>query len=108
MSVDDDMCQLEISLGGYKISLRDLMRLQGEEKIVLKLPDLLEVDLRFLSVSFGSGLGVIDGDDLVITLRQGQPALTNSRQQSDVDRDDVFSELEKIYRKLSFRKPDKD
>jgi len=76
------------------------------------LPQILEVDLRFLSISFGSGVGVIDGDDLVITLKRSMPEDRESysvthQQREEADRKNLFFELEEIYRKLSFRKTDK-
>lgn len=109
---DDDLCQLEISLGGYRVSLRELIKLQGEGEIVLKIPEKLEVDLRFLSISFGSGVGVIEGDDLVITLKKKvcQHSVTDpmtQEQRENRDRKSLFFELEEIYRKLSFRRDDK-
>ncbi len=112
MTADDDLCQLEISLGGYRVSLKELIKLQGEGEIVFKLPEKLEVDLRFLSISFGSGVGVIEGDDLVITLNKTAKQDDSSHcmtqeQREDSDRRSIFFELEEIYRKLSFRRADK-
>lgn len=108
----EDTCYLEVSLGGYRLSLRELMRIQGAGKLVLKLPEQLVVDIKFFSISFCSGIGTIEGDELVVRLRESTevageflPECKKSTEESD--KENIFSELERIYRKLSVRKGDK-
>jgi len=111
MKADEALCQLEVSLGGYRIALKELMKLQGEGRIVLGLPDQLQVELKFMSIPFGVGVGVIEGDNLVITLKRSMNTpidepLEFDKDSDEADRKNLFSELESIYRKLSFRRND--